>query len=124
MYEDGLTMRNGFFRTRHFNRNGSEAGSLDLFADDHPSDGEGGGVGVDTQKVGLNSQAEAKRRKDRLEREEFIRKFRVCLTLSTCTCVYLCMVKRPCVCVCVCMCVHAPVHVRVCACVCVCFVAH
>ena len=77
LYEDGLAMKNGFFRTRHFNRNGSEAGSLDLFADDHHSDGEGG-MGVDGgERVELNSQAEAKRRKDRLEREEFIRKFRV-----------------------------------------------
>ena len=78
MYEDGLMMKNGFFRTRHFNRNGSEAGSIDLFADDHHSDGEGG-MGVGGEQMELNSQAEAKRRKDRLEREEFIRKFRVCL---------------------------------------------
>ena len=84
MYEDGLFMKNGFFRTRHFNRNGgSEAGSLDLFADDQLSDGEGGGggggggVGVEGGRVELNTQAEAKRRKDRLEREEFLRKFRV-----------------------------------------------
>ena len=70
-------MKNGFFRTRHFNRNGSEAGSLDLFADDHVSDGEGGGVGMDGGRVELNSQTEARRRKDRLEREEFIKKFRV-----------------------------------------------
>lgn len=80
MYEDGLMMRNGFFRTRHFNRNGSEAGSIDLFADDHHSDGEGG-IGAGGEQMELNSQAEAKRRKDRLEREEFIRKFRVCLIL-------------------------------------------
>jgi hypothetical protein len=82
LYEDGLFMKNGFFRTRHFNRNGgSEAGSLDLFADDQLSDGEGGGkgggMGTDGGRMELNTQAEAKRRKDRLEREEFLRKFRV-----------------------------------------------
>ena len=80
LYEDGLYMKNGFFRTRHFNRNGgSEAGSLDLFADDQLSDGEGGGggVGMDGGRVELNTQTEAKRRKDRLEREEFLRRFRV-----------------------------------------------
>ena len=77
LYEDGLTMKNGFFRTRHFNRNGSEAGSLDLFADDHHSDGGEDGVGVVSEGTEINSQAEAKRRKDRLEREEFMRKFRV-----------------------------------------------
>lgn len=76
MYEDGLTMKNGFFRTRHFNRHGSEAGSLDLFADDHHSDGEGG-MGMENEGMGINSQTEAKRRKDRLEREEFMKKFRV-----------------------------------------------
>ena len=82
--EDGLFMKNGFFRTRHFNcQGGSEAGSLDLFADDQLSDGEGGGAaggggaGMDGGRAELNTQAEAKRRKDRLEREEFLRKFRV-----------------------------------------------
>ena len=77
LYEDGLTMRNGFFRTRHFNKNGSEAGSLDLFADDHHSDGGEDGMAVENVVMEMNSQAEAKRRKDRLEREEFMRKFRV-----------------------------------------------
>ena len=92
LYEDGLAMKNGFFRTRHFNRNGSEAGSLDLFGDDHHSDGEGA-TGLDGgEHVEFSSQAEAKRRKDRLEREEFIRKFRVHNT---------CMFVTPCVCVCV-----------------------
>lgn len=78
LYEDGLYMKNGFFRTRHFNRNWSEAGSLDLFADEHLSDEDvGGSTGVEGGRVEVSSQAEAKRRKDRLEREEFLRKFRV-----------------------------------------------
>ena len=103
LYEDGLAMKNGFFRTRNFNRNGSEAGSLDLFGDDHHSDGEGA-TGLDGgERVEFSSQAEAKRRKDRLEREEFIRKFRV---HNTCMFVTSCM----CVCVCVCVCVHVTSH--------------
>ena len=77
LYEDGLTMKNGFFRTRHFNPRGSEAGSLDLFSEGAHSDGEGGGCEEERAGAEVSSQAEAKRRIDRLEREEFIRKCRV-----------------------------------------------
>ena len=75
MYEDGLALKNGFFRSRRFLAHSE--GSMDLFAEDHHVDsggeeGEGEGEGE-----GDNSQLEAKRRKDRLEREEFIRKCRV-----------------------------------------------
>ena len=52
-----------------------EARLLGLFADCHHSDGEGA-TGLDRgERVEFSSQAEAKRRKDRLEREEFIVKF-------------------------------------------------
>ena len=69
--EDGVFMRNGFFRTRHFAHD-SEA-SIDLFAEDRQllsgSDKE--------EEVTLSSQVEAQRRKERLEKEEFLRKCRV-----------------------------------------------
>ena len=72
LYEDGLQMRNGFFRTRRFARIGSEQGSVDLFAEERGM--ESGGEGEEEE---VTSQAEARRRKDRLEREEFMRKCRV-----------------------------------------------
>ena len=68
LYEDGLALKNGFFRTRHFAAQSSEAGSVELFTEERDSGGEG--------DVGTN-QAEAKRRRDKLEREEFIRKCKV-----------------------------------------------
>lgn len=70
LYEDGLTLRNGFFRSRRFAAQGSEAGSLELFSEERDS----GDEGVEDT---TSSQAEAKRRRDRLEREEFIRKCKV-----------------------------------------------
>lgn len=70
MYEDGLALKNGFFRSRRFVRS---EGSLDLFAEERKVDsGEEGELGEEE-----SSQLEARRRKDRLEREEFIRKCRV-----------------------------------------------
>ena len=72
LYEDGLALKNGFFRSRHFTKQGSEAGSLDLFSEDH------GDIELEGRELEeLSSQAEAKRRKDRLEREEFMMKCRV-----------------------------------------------
>ena len=72
LYEDGLNLKNGFFRTRHFARPESEA-SLDLFAERGvESGGEEGG-----REEGTSSQVEAHRRRDRLEREEFMMKCRV-----------------------------------------------
>eukprot|EP00731_Ephydatia_muelleri_P027359 Em0019g232a len=68
LYEDGLALRNGFFRTRHFGPTGSE-GSVDLFVEDRTLETE-----LDMEED--NSQAEALRRKDKLEREEFVRKCR------------------------------------------------
>ena len=69
MYEDGLAMKNGFFRSRRFARSED---SLDLFAEERKVDsGEEGELREES------SQLEARRRKDRLEREEFIRKCRV-----------------------------------------------
>lgn len=70
LYEDGLALRNGFFRTRHFGQTGSE-GSVDLFAEDRTLETE-----VDMEEDN-SSQAEVLRRKDKLEREEFVRKCRV-----------------------------------------------
>ena len=67
LYEDGLAMKNGFFRTRRFAQT-SEAGSLELFTEDRDSGGEG---------EETSHQTEAKRRRDRLEKEEFIRKCKV-----------------------------------------------
>ena len=72
LFEDGLALKNGFFRSRHFAKQGSEAGSLDLFSEDHGEIEVEGREGEE-----LSSQAEAKRRKDRLEREEFMIKCRV-----------------------------------------------
>ena len=63
-------MRNGFFRTRRF-AHGSEA-SLDLFAEDRTLE-----VDMEEEGATLGSQAEAKRRKERLEREEFIKRSNV-----------------------------------------------
>lgn len=75
LYEDGLALKNGFFRSRRFLV--QSEGSLDLFAEDHQVDsgGEEGGEGGGGDDG--SSLMEAKRRKDRLEREEFIRKCRV-----------------------------------------------
>ena len=66
-----MMMKNGFFRTRRFAHVGSEQGSVDLFVD------ERGGVESGDEMEEASSQLEAQRRKDRLEREEFIRKCRV-----------------------------------------------
>ena len=74
MYEDGLALKNGFFRSRRFLA--QSEGSLDLFAEDHRVD-SGGEEGVEEGRMDESSQLEAKRRRDRLEREEFIRKCRV-----------------------------------------------
>ena len=74
MYEDGLALKNGFFRSRRFLA--QSEGSLDLFAEDHRAD-SGGEEGMGEGGMDESSQLEAKRRKDRLEREEFIRKCRV-----------------------------------------------
>ena len=73
MFEDGLALKNGFFRTRHFAQ-GSEAGSLELFSEDRDSGEEEGGVARNDDMAGQDA---AKIRRDRLEREEFIRKCRV-----------------------------------------------
>lgn len=65
-------VKNGFFRTRRFAH--SEQGSVELFGEDRGGMDSGGeGEGNDE----ASSQAEAKRRKDRLEREEFMKKCRV-----------------------------------------------
>ena len=72
LYEDGMALNNGFFRTRRFARAGSDY-SADLFGDERGLDPvEEMGEGEE------NSQLEAKRRKDRLEKEEFIRQCTVC----------------------------------------------
>ena len=73
LYEDGLHLKNGFFRTRHFAKVGSEA-SVDLFSDGRND------INVDDliDSVPVGSQAEAMKRKERLEKEEFIRKCHVC----------------------------------------------
>ena len=81
MYEDGLALKNGFFRTRHFAGQSSEAGSLELFSEERESGGEG--------EEEPSNLTEAKRRRDRLEREEFIRKCKVIAMNSlvlVCTC--------------------------------------
>jgi len=74
LFEDGLSLKNGFFRSRHFAQ-GSEAGSLELFSEERDSgDEEEGGV---ARRDDMASQDAAKMRRDRLEREEYIRKCRV-----------------------------------------------
>ena len=58
-------------------------GLLDLFANDHHSDG-GGATGLDGgEHMKFSSQAEAKRCKDPLKRE-VIRKFRVHIIRNVC----------------------------------------
>ncbi len=74
LYEDGLALKNGFFRTRRFTKQSSEVGSVDLFSE---GVGEGNEMGVALEGEEFSSQAEARRRKDRLEREEFMIKCRV-----------------------------------------------
>jgi uncharacterized membrane protein len=66
LYEDGLYMKNGFFRTRKF---ASEA-SADLFSDQVKLEL----MDEDQVEMQVGSQAEALKRKERLEKEEFIRK--------------------------------------------------
>ena len=80
MYEDGLALKNGFFRSRKFVP--QSEGSLDLFAEERQEESggeEGEGEVEDTQM-------EALRRRDRLEREEYMKKCRVGsdLHLSSC----------------------------------------
>lgn len=60
-------MKNGFFRTRHFAQ-ASEAGSVELFSEERDS-------GEEVEESSY--QVAAKRRIDRLEKEEFIRKCKV-----------------------------------------------
>jgi hypothetical protein len=74
LYEDGLALRNGFFRSRRFAAQSSEAGSVEMF-DSGDEEGEGEGGGRATQDL-------AKRTRDRLEREEFIRKCKVLLSIK------------------------------------------
>ena len=73
LYEDGLALKNGFFRSRKFLA--QSEGSLDLFAEDRQE--ESGGEEGEGEGEGEDSQMETLRRRDRLEREEFIRKCRV-----------------------------------------------
>ena len=70
LYEDGLALKNGFFRSRRFATQSSEAGSVEMFdSGEEEVEVEGGAGGRD--------QDLAKRTRDRLEREEFIRKCKV-----------------------------------------------
>ncbi|XP_019853071.1 PREDICTED: claspin-like isoform X2 [Amphimedon queenslandica] len=68
--EDGLYLKNGFFRSRRFapKRTGSET-SLDMFLETERDFELGEGEEGDD-----DSQIEAKKRRDRLERDEFIRR--------------------------------------------------
>lgn len=63
-----MQMKNGFFRTRKF-IHGSET-SQDLFAEERNLDVDD----EDGSMLPLSSQNEAKRRKERLEKEEFIQR--------------------------------------------------
>ena len=64
-----MYLKNGFFRTRRFGPS-SEA-SMDLFTEERT-----GELQVEEEII-IGSQAEAKRRKERLERQEFIRRCQV-----------------------------------------------
>lgn len=66
-----MYMKNGFFRTRHFKHHGSET-SMDLFSEDRNVDNL-----QECELLLMDSQNEARKRKERLEKEEFIRKCRV-----------------------------------------------
>lgn len=70
LYEDGLALKNGFFRSRRFAAQSSEAGSVEMF--------DSGEEEVEGEEGGGRDQDLAKRTRDRLEREEFIRKCKVC----------------------------------------------
>jgi len=71
LFEDGMMLKDGYFRKRKFAHVGSET-SLDLFADNHMLDSE------DEQQFDDESlQAEALRRKEWLEKEEFLAQMRV-----------------------------------------------
>ena len=65
-----MMLKDGYFRKRKFAHIGSET-SVDLFADDRVLDSG------DEQFNDENSQAEAIRRKQRLEKEEFLSQMRV-----------------------------------------------
>ena len=73
MCEDGLYLKNGFFRSRRFasKRIGSET-SLDMFLETERDFELGEGEGGDD-----DSQIEAKKRRERLERDEFVRRSQV-----------------------------------------------
>lgn len=85
LYEDGLALKNGFFRSRKFM--GNSEGSLDLFAEERREESGGEEGGGEEE----NTQMEAMRRKDRLEREEFIKKCRVSIELYLAIIVFLTM---------------------------------
>ena len=70
LYEDGLTLKNGFFRTRRFAADGSEAGSLELFSEERESGGEGEGGSTGVTSRTSSSQDLARRRRERLERRQ------------------------------------------------------
>ena len=80
LYEDGLALQNGFFRTRRFAQAGSDY-SADLFGDNDRGLDEDGMEGMETTSEEC-SQLEARRRKERLEKEEFIRQCTVCDTVA------------------------------------------
>ena len=90
MYEDGLALRNGFFRSRKFVP--QSEGSLDLFAEEKREESGGEEVEVEVE----DTQMEALRRRDRLEREEYMKKCRVGseLHLSFCKTPHLCPLSR------------------------------
>ena len=75
LYEDGMTLKNGFFRTRHFNGLGSEADSLELFSEDREREEEG--EEFEGEGVGNHTQDIAKKHRDKLEKEEFFKTTKV-----------------------------------------------
>lgn len=71
LVEDGLFLKDGLFRKRKLAYMGSEA-SLDLFAEDRTLDSGGEDVDEDSDDL-----LELNRRKDRMEKEQYLRFMRV-----------------------------------------------
>ena len=75
LYEDGMYLKNGFFRKRKFAHQGSEV-SMDLFSEDQTLDSGGEDVEEDSDDA-----AEVTRRRKRVEKEQFLKFIRVSFQL-------------------------------------------
>ena len=94
LYEDGMYLKNGFFRKRKFAHQGSEV-SMDLFSEDRTLDSGGEDVEEDSDDA-----AEVTRRRKRVEKEQFLKFIRVSFQLflysvptTMILCTYVCHLR-------------------------------